>query len=85
MTEEQYNEVISLDKRLNELKGVYHMLDNNDTHLSYYQNQDGWGGNKLCSSEDLSPIKDILAKYENIIRLEVKGEIESIKKQISEI
>lgn len=43
------------------------------------------GDNKLCSSEDLSPIKDILAKYENIIRLEVKGEIESIKKQISEI
>lgn len=27
MTEEQYKEVISLDKRLNELKGVYHMLD----------------------------------------------------------
>lgn len=25
MTEEQYNEVISLDKRLNELKGVYLM------------------------------------------------------------
>ena len=37
VTEEQYNEVISLDKRLNELKGVEHMLDNNDTHLSYYK------------------------------------------------
>ena len=31
MTEEQYKEVISLDKRLNKLKGVYHILDNNDT------------------------------------------------------
>lgn len=85
MTEEQYKEVISLDKRLNKLKGVYHILDNNDTHLSYYKEGSFGGSNKLCGSEDLSPIKDILAKYENIIRLEVKGEIESIKKQISEI
>lgn len=84
MTEELYQEVISLDKRLKEMKKVYHILDNNDTHLSYYKDC-GWGDNKLCGSEELSPIKDILAKYENIIRLEVKGEIESIKKQISEI
>lgn len=35
MTEEQYQKVISLDKRLNELKGVFRILDNNDTHLSY--------------------------------------------------
>lgn len=28
MTEEQYNEVISLDKRLKEMKKVYHILDN---------------------------------------------------------
>lgn len=84
MTEEQYKEVISLDKRLKEMKKVYHILDNNDTHLSYYK-EGGWGDNKFCGSEELSPIKDILAKYENIIRLEVKGEIESVKKQISEI
>ena len=85
MTEEQYKEVISLDKRLNELKGVYHMLDNNDTHLSYYKKGHLGNRDSLFNLEDLSPIKDILAKYENIIRLEVKGEIESIKKQISEI
>lgn len=84
MTEEQYQEVISLDKRLKEMKKVYHILDNNDTHLSYYK-EDSWGDSNKLVSEDLSPIKDILAKYENIIRLEVKGEIESIKKQISEI
>lgn len=85
MTEEQYQKVISLDKRLNELKGVYHILDNNDTHLSYYNK--GYLGHhdSLCNLKDLSPIKDIMAKYENIIRLEVKGEMESIKKQISEI
>lgn len=83
MTEEQYKKVISLDKRLNELKKVYHVLDNRDTHLSYYR--EGHFGNSPCNIKDLSPIKDILAKYENIIRLEVKGEIESIKKQISEI
>ncbi len=85
MTEEQYQEVISLDKRLNGLKGVYHILDNKYTHLSYYR--DGYCGHcdQLCDIEELSPIKDILAKYENIIRLEVKGEIENIKKQISEI
>lgn len=85
MTEEQYQRVISIDKRLNEMKKVYHILDNNDTHLSFYK-EGGWGdSDNLCDSKDLSPIKDILAKYENIIRLEVKGEIESIKKQISEI
>ena len=85
MTEEQYHKVISLDKRLNELKGVYHILDNKDTHLSYYRNGYCGHNNQLCDLNDLSPIKDILAKYENIIRLEVKGEIENIKKQISEI
>ena len=85
MTEEQYKEVISLDKRLNELNRVYHILDNKDTHLSYYRK--GYCGHRdqLCDIEELSPIKDILAKYENIIRLDVKGEIENIKKQISEI
>ena len=85
MTEEQYKEVISLDKRLNELKGVYHMLDSNDTHLSYYKKGHLGNRHSVCNFEDLSPIKDILTKYENIIRLEVKGEIDSIKKQISEI
>ena len=85
MTEEQYNEVISLDKRLNELKGVDRMLDNDDTHLSYYKKGHLGNRDSLFNLEDLSPIKDILAKYENIIRLEVKGEIDSIKKQISEI
>ena len=85
MTEEQYHEVISLDKRLNELKGVYHILDNKDTHLSHYRNGYCGHNKQLCDLNDLSPIKDILAKYENIIRLEIKGEIENIKKQISEI
>ena len=85
MTEEQYHEVISLDKRLNELKRVYHILDNKDTHLSYYKKGYLGHSDSLCNLEDFSPIKDILIKYENIIRLEVKGEIESIKKQISEI
>lgn len=67
------------------MKKVYHILDNNDTHLSYYK-EGSWGdSDNLCNSGDLSPIKDILAKYENIIRLEVKGEMESIKKQISKI
>ena len=85
MTEEQYQKVISLNKRLTELEEVYHILDNKDTHLSYYRN--GYCGhpNQLCSLNDLSPIKGILTKYENIIRLEVKGEIENIKSQISEI
>lgn len=85
MTEEQYEEVISLDKRLNELKGVCHMLDNKDTHLSYCKEGHYGSNNKFCDLKDLSPIEDILAKYENIIRLEVKAEMESIKKQISQI
>ena len=56
------------------------------THI-FLTIQKGYLGNsdKLCNLEDLSPIKDIMAKYENIIHLEVKGEMESIKKQISEI
>lgn len=85
MTEEQYEKVISLDKRLNELKGVYHVLDNKDTHLSYYRKGHCGHHDQLCDIGELSPIKDILAKYENIIRLEVKGEMENIKKQISEL
>ena len=85
MTEEQYQKVISLDKRLNELKKVYNLLDNKYTRLSYYKEGHFNNRDSLYNLEDLSPIKDILEKYENIIRLEVKGEMESIKKQISEI
>lgn len=85
MTEEQYQKVISLDKRLKELKEVYHKLDDKDTHLSYYRKGYMGHSDELYNNEELSPIKDILAKYENIIRLEVKGEMESIKKQISEL
>lgn len=85
MTEEQYNEVISLNKKLNELKEVYHILDNNDTHLSYYKKGHLGNRDSLCNLEDLSPIKDILAKYEKIIRLKIKVEMENIKKQISKI
>ena len=33
MTEEQYQQVISLDNKLKELKRVYHILDNNDTSI----------------------------------------------------
>ena len=52
MTEEQYKEVISLDKRLNELKGVDHMLDNNDTHLSYYKKGHLGNRDSLCNLEE---------------------------------
>lgn len=85
MTEEQYKEVISLDKRLKELKRVYHILDRNDTHLSYYEK--GYCGHhdQLCDIKELSPIKEILTKYENIIRLEIKGEIDNVNKRISEL
>ena len=85
MTEEQYNEVISLDKRLKELKGVYSILDQKYTHLGYYDEGHMGNHDKLRSSEELSPIKKILARHENIIRLEIKEEIENIKKKISEI
>lgn len=85
MTEEQYQKVISLDKRLGELKKVYNMLDDKYIHLSYYKEGRLGNHDSLCNLEDLSPIKDILTRYENVIRLEVKGEMESIKKQISEI
>jgi len=67
---------------LKELKGVYHILDQKDTHLGYYDVGYMGHNDSLRSKNELSPIKDILAKYENIIRLEVKGEMESIKKQI---
>lgn len=85
MTQEQYEKVIFLDKRLKELEQVYNLLCDKYMHLSYFK--EGHFGHKdeLCNLEDLLPIKEILVKYENIICLEVKGEIESIKKQISEI
>ena len=85
MTEEQYKEVISLDKRLKELKEVYSILDQKSTHLGYYKEGCMDHSNELRSTKDFTSIKDILTKYENIIRLEVKGEMESIKKQISEL
>lgn len=85
MTEEQYKKVIFLDKRLNELDRVSKMLDNKDIHLSYYKK--GYIGHhdSLCNLEDLYPIQDILERHGNIIRLEIKEEMENIKKQISEI
>lgn len=81
MTEEQYQKVISLNKKLTELEEVYSLISDEDTHLSYYQ--------PSCFStrafEKLTPIKDILKRYENTIRFEVRTEIENIKSQISEI
>lgn len=85
MTEEQYKKVISLDKRLNELKRVYQILDNNDNHLSYYKKGYCGHNDQLCDIKELSPIKEILTKYENIIRLEIKGEIDNVNKRISEL
>ena len=86
MTEEQYKEVISLYKRLKELKEVYsNILDQKHTHLGYYDEGCMGHSNELRRTKELSPIKDILTKYEDIIRLEVKAEMESIKKQISEL
>lgn len=85
MTEEQYKEVISLNKRLTELKEVYNLLNDEDTHLSYYQSSCFGSKTYLCDLEKLTPIKDILKRYEDTICFEVRTEIESIKKRISEI
>lgn len=85
MTEEQYKEVISLNKRLTELKEVYSLLNDEDTHLSYYQSSCFGSKAYLCDLEKLTPIKDILKRYEDTICFEVRTEIESIKKRISEI
>lgn len=85
MTEEQYQKVISLNKRLTELEEVYSLISDEDTHLSYYQPSFFGTRAYLCAFEKLTPIKDILKRYEDTIRFEVKTEIESIKNQISEI
>lgn len=85
MTEEQYQKVISLNKRLTELEEVYSLISDKDTHLSYYQPSYFSNRAYLCAFEKLTPIKDILKRYEDTIRFEVRTEIESIKSQISEI
>lgn len=85
MTEEQYQKVISLNKRLTELEEVYSLINDEDTHLSYYQPSCLGTRVYLCAFEKLTPIKDILKRYEDTIRFEVRTEIESIKQQISEI
>lgn len=85
MTEEQYQKVISLDKRLNELKEVYSLLDNKDTHLSYYQTTNSGTRYRVFNCVEMAPLKDILLKHEELIRQEIKAEIAGIKKQISEI
>lgn len=85
MTEEQYQKVISLNKRLTELEEVYSLIGDKDTHLSYYQPSCFGNRAYLCAFEKLTPIKDILKRYEDTIRFEVKTEIESIRQQISEI
>ena len=85
MTEEQYQKVISLNKRLTELEEVYSLISDEDTHLSYYQPSCFGSHTYLCVFEKLTPIKDILKRYEDTIRFEVRTEIENIKSQISEI
>lgn len=85
MTEEQYQKVISLNKRLTELKEVYSLISDEDTHLSYYQPSCFGTRTYLCDFKKLTPIKDILKRYEDTIRFEVRTEIESIKEQIRKI
>ena len=85
MTEEQYQKVISLNKRLTELEEVYSLISDEDIRLSYYQPSCFGSHTYLCVFEKLTPIKDILKRYEDTIRFEVRTEIENIKSQISEI
>ena len=75
MTEEQYQKVISLDKRLNELKEVYSLLDNKDTHLSYYQTTNSGTRYRVFNCVEMATLKDILLKHEELIRQEIKAEI----------
>lgn len=70
---------------MTELEEVYSLISDKDTHLSYYQPSYFSNRAYLCAFEKLTPIKDILKRYEDTIRFEVRTEIESIKSQISEI
>lgn len=85
MTEKQYKEVISLDKRLTELKEMYNILNDKNTYLSYYQPNKLDSRSYFCDFEKFSSIKDILKRFKDTLCSEVKNEIESIKKRISEI
>lgn len=85
MTEEQFNKAISLGKRLTALKELQNLLDDKDMHLSYYRINNSGSWTKACNEVELRPIKDTLLAHEDLIRCEIKAEIASIKKQISEL
>lgn len=79
MTQEQYNRAVEIDKRLRELKNAKGLLQK--SFLTFIRNG-------CCASypnDTFECIDEYLSCHDKMIREEIDGEIEKLKKEIEEL
>ena len=82
MTQEQYQRAIVIYKRLDELGRVKEEIKGTVTHRLTYSEESGSSGWKVCWSNTMRLIGDILDKHDLMIRKEIDEEIERLEKEI---
>lgn len=86
MTQEQFNTVIRLHERLEELRKVKKEIEDTEKHrLWYVERYDPMTGTtkwETVSEYTMRSIPDILDRHDKMIREEIEEEIAKIKRQI---
>lgn len=87
MTHEQYNKAIEISHKIESLEGVNKEINypNYDHMLAYTKCSQIGHNNEWRPCRCIGPISDILDKYDEMIRQEIKDRIEEFKKQIEEL
>lgn len=87
MTAEQYQQVISIDNRINQLEKVQEEIKETKTHyLTYCKKEtDSSLGYSICADYIIRYISDILDKHDIQIRKEINAEILKLKESIKDI
>lgn len=81
MKEEQYNRVVAIHKRINELNNVLKEISPSSKHMLNYVDSE----NRACSIYSMRCIGDLFDKHDVMIREEIAKEIEDLKKEIEEM
>ena len=87
MTAEQYQQVISIDNRINQLEKVQEQIKETKTHYLTYRKKetDSSLGDSICADYIIRYISDILDKHDIQIRKEINAEILKLKESIKDI
>lgn len=82
MTQEQFEQAVRINRRLNGLEKVKEEIKSTDNNRLTYSNKSCSGSWDLCSPYIMRLIDEILDKHDLMIREEIDKEIETLKKEI---